>query len=198
MSQPRYFFSPGSLELKYAILSIRGNELENLRKTMLGFTALALAACQSAPEARQPAALEPALGPVATPPQPAFDPAAVPPGSAIMDQSVTITPPGKGVPTKYAAFSGMWAGRLEGMYEAKLAAQTISPNGKVTVTYAWGNLGDNNPGEAAGAGKIVGNTLELGRLPNGADVSFMMLPDKTLAGTVRLAGQTYTGVFIRQ
>ncbi|MFC3321661.1 hypothetical protein [Mesorhizobium cantuariense] len=169
-----------------------------MRNTMLGFAALALAACQSAPEAPQSAALEPASNPVAVPPQLALDPAAVPPGSAIMDQSVTITPPAKGVPTKYAAFSGMWVGRLEGTDEAKVAVQTISPNGKVTVTFAWGILGDNNPGEAAGTGKIVGTTLKLGRLPNGADVSFMMLPDGTLAGTVALAGQTYTGVFIRQ
>lgn len=115
-----------------------------------------------------------------------------------MDQSVTITPPAKGVPAKYAAFSGMWAGRLEGTSEAKVAVQTISPNGKVTVTFAWGIVGDNNPGEAAGAGKIVGTTLKLGRLPNGADVSLMMLPDGTLAATYMLAGQTYTGVFIRQ
>jgi hypothetical protein len=163
---------------------------------MLGFAALALAACQSAPGAPQSAALEAASDPVAVPPQPALDP--VPPGSAIMDQSMTITPPAKGVPTKYAAFSGMWIGRLEGMDEAKVAVQTISPNGKVTVTFAWGMLGDNNPGEAAGAGKIVGTTLKLGRLPNGADVSFMMLPDGTLGGTVALAGQTYTGAFIKQ
>ncbi|AZO44592.1 MULTISPECIES: hypothetical protein [unclassified Mesorhizobium] len=163
-----------------------------MRNTMLGFAALALAACQSAPEAPQSAALEPASDPVAVSPQPA------PPGSAIMDQSMTITPPAKGVPTRYAAFSGMWVGRLEGTDEAKVAVQTISPNGKVTVTFAWGMLGDNNPGEAAGAGKIVGTTLKLGRLPNGADVSFMMLPDGTLAGTVALAGQTYTGVFIRR
>ena len=115
-----------------------------------------------------------------------------------MDQSMTITPPAKGVPTQYAAVSGMWVGRLGGTDEAKVAVQTISPNGTVTVTFAWGMLGDNNPGEAAGAGKIVGTTLKLGRLPNGADVSFMMLPDGTLSGTVGLAGQTYTGVFIRQ
>lgn len=115
-----------------------------------------------------------------------------------MDPSVTITPPAKGVPTKYAAFSGMWAGRLEGTYEARVAVQTISPNGKVTVTFAWGNLGDNNPGEAAGEGRIVGSTLKLGRLPNGADISLTMLPDGTLAGTYTLAGQTYTGAFTKQ
>lgn len=84
------------------------------------------------------------------------------------------------------------------MYEGKLAVQTISSKGGVTVTYAWGILGDNNPGEAAGEGRIVGTTLKLGRLPNGADVSFMMLPDATLAATYALAGQTYTGVFTRQ
>src|SRR5690349_15945991 len=138
--------------------------MENLmRNTMLGLAALALTACQSAPVEPQPAAVEPASGPVA--PQPALA-AAAPAGSTIMDTSVTITPPAKGVPAKYAAFSGMWAGRLEGAYEAKVAVQTISANGKVTVTFAWGNLGDNNPGEAAGEGRIVGSTLKLGRLPN--------------------------------
>jgi hypothetical protein len=164
---------------------------------MLGFAALALAACQSAPEAAQPA-VEPASNPAAIPPQPALDPAAVPPGSAIMDQSITITPPAKGVPTRYAAFSGIWAGRLEGQYDGKLAVQSVSSNGQVTVTYAWGVLGDNNPGEAAGAGKIVGTTLKLGRLPNGADLSFRMLPDGTLAGTYTLVDHTYTGAFVRQ
>ncbi|MER8880944.1 hypothetical protein NKJ28_09255 [Mesorhizobium sp. M0145] len=165
---------------------------------MLGFAALALAACQSAPETPQPATLEPALEPDSIPSQPALDPGAVPSGSAILDQSVAVTPPGKGVPTKYAAFSGLWAGQLDGMYDAKLAVQTISSNGKVTVTYAWGNLGDNYPGEAAGAGRIVGSTLKLERLPNGADVSFVMRPDGALAGTVTLAGQTYTGAFLKQ
>ncbi|MER8373618.1 hypothetical protein [Mesorhizobium sp. M1406] len=68
----------------------------------------------------------------------------------------------------------------------------------MTVTFAWGNLGDNNPGEAAGAGKILGRTLKLGRLPNGADVSLVMLPEGTVAGTVTLADQTYTGTFTKQ
>ncbi|RUW89346.1 hypothetical protein EOA19_25480 [Mesorhizobium sp. M7A.F.Ca.US.010.02.1.1] len=165
-----------------------------MRNLILPFAALSLATCQSAPEPPQPAAIEPAI----IPSRPALDPTVVPPGPAIMDQSVTITPPSKGVPTKYASFSGNWAGRLEGTYEGKLAVQSVSSNGKVTVTYAWGILGDNNPGEAAGEGKIVGTTLKLGRLPNGADVSFKMMPDGTLAGTHALAGQTYTGMFIRQ
>lgn len=174
------------------------NDVEKLmRNLILAFAALPLAACQSAPEPPQSAATA-VLDSATIPSQPALDPAAVPPGSAIMDQSVTITPPSKSVPTKYAAFSGNWAGRLEGTYEGKLAVQSVSSNGKVTATYAWGILGDNNPGEAAGAGKIVGSTLKLGRLPNGADVSFMMMPDGTLAGTFTLAGQTYTGLFIRQ
>jgi hypothetical protein len=158
-----------------------------MRNAMLGLAAFTLAACQSAPEAPPSAAPEPALGPVA-----------LPPGSAVIDSSVTTTPPGKSVPAKYAAFSGIWVGRLEGLYEGKLAVLTVSPNGSVTVTYAWGNLADNRPGVADGAGKIVGNTLKLGRLPNGADASFMMLPDGTLAGTYTLASQTYTGTFIRQ
>lgn len=158
-----------------------------MRNAMLGFAAFVLAGCQSTPEAPARAVPEPALGPVA-----------LPPGSAVIDRSATITPPGKGVPKQYAAFSGIWAGRLEGMYEGKLAVLTVSPNGKVTVTYAWGNLADNRPGIADGNGKIVGNMLKLGRLPNGADATFTMLPDGTLAGTYTLPGQTYTGAFVRQ
>ncbi|MEV8641453.1 hypothetical protein AB0V79_29355 [Mesorhizobium ciceri] len=165
-----------------------------MRNLILAFAALALPACQSAPEPLQSAAIEPA----AIPSQSALDPAVVPPGPAIMDQSVAIIPPSKGVPTKYAAFSGNWVGRLEGTYEGKLSVQSVSSNGKVTVTYAWGILSDDNPGEAAGEGKIVGNTLKLGRLPNGADVSFRMMPDGTLSASHTLAGQTYTGMFIRQ
>ncbi|MDX8536659.1 MULTISPECIES: hypothetical protein [Mesorhizobium] len=111
---------------------------------------------------------------------------------------MVVTPPGKGVPAKYAAFSGIWAGQLDGMYEGKLAVLTVSPRGQVTVTYAWGDLADNKPGVADGAGKIVGSTLKLGRLPNGADVTATMLPDGTLAASYALAGQTYTGSFTRQ
>ncbi|WP_421916836.1 hypothetical protein [Mesorhizobium sp.] len=169
-----------------------------MRNIVLGFAALALAACQSAPQQAPPPGLEAASNPAAVPPQPASMPAASSPGTAIMDSSVTITPPAKGVAARYAAFSGIWTGRLDGQYDGKLAVQSVSSNGQVTVTYAWGVLGDNNPGEAAGAGRIVGSTLKLGRLPNGADVSFRMLPDGTLAGTYTLVDHTYTGAFVRQ
>ncbi|MEI9411890.1 hypothetical protein [Mesorhizobium salmacidum] len=157
-----------------------------MRNLILVFAALALAACQSPQEPLQSVAVEPASSP------------AVPPGPATMVQSPTITPPGKDVPAKYAVFSGSWVGRLESTSEGRLDVQSVSSNGKVTVNYAWGVLDDNNPGEAAGAGKIVGNTLRLGRFPNGADVSFQMLPDGTLAETLSLAGKTYTGVLTKQ
>ncbi|WP_244507834.1 hypothetical protein [Mesorhizobium sp. ORS 3428] len=75
---------------------------------------------------------------------------------------------------------------------------TVSPGGQVTVSYAWGDVADNKPGIADGAGRIVGNTLKLGRLPNGADITFTMQSDGTLAGTYTLAGRTYTGSFARQ
>ncbi|WP_245420374.1 MULTISPECIES: hypothetical protein [unclassified Mesorhizobium] len=111
---------------------------------------------------------------------------------------MTVTPPGKGVPAKYAAFSGIWAGRLDGLYEGKLAVLTVSPGGQATVSYAWGDVAENKPGVADGAGRIVGNTLKLGRLPNGADATFTMLPDGTLAATYALAGQTFKGQFAKQ
>ncbi|MCT2576419.1 MULTISPECIES: hypothetical protein [unclassified Mesorhizobium] len=116
----------------------------------------------------------------------------------MLDQTVAITPPGKSVPARYAAFSGIWAGRLDGTFEGKLAVLTVSPAGQVTVSYAWGDMADNKPGIADGAGRIAGNTLKLGRLPNGADITFTMQPDGTLAGTYTLAGQTYRGQFAKQ
>ncbi|MGX8010592.1 hypothetical protein ACVDG8_017325 [Mesorhizobium sp. ORM8.1] len=114
-----------------------------------------------------------------------------------MDQAVSVTPPGKGVPARYAAFSGIWAGQLNGMYDGKLAVLTVSPGGQVTVSYAWGDLADNKPGVADGSGRISGNTMKLGRLPNGADITAAMLSEGTLNVTYALAGQTYTGQFTR-
>lgn len=159
----------------------------NSLSLILGCATLALVACQSAPEAPPPP----------PPPKPAF--AAAPPSldSAVLDQSVAITPPGKGVPARYAKFSGIWAGRLDGQYEGKLAVLTVSQGGQVTVSYAWGDVADNKPGVADGAGRIVGNRLKLGRLPNGADATFTMLPDGTLDVTYTLGDQTYRGPFAR-
>ncbi|WP_244619872.1 hypothetical protein [Mesorhizobium sp. NFR06] len=114
-----------------------------------------------------------------------------------MDQAVAVVPPGKGVPARYAAFSGIWAGQLNGMYDGKLAVLTVSPGGQVTASYAWGDLADNKPGVADGSGRIAGNTLKLGRLPNGADITATMLSEGTLSVTYALAGQTYTGSFAR-
>jgi hypothetical protein len=158
---------------------IEGNMI---RRTMLVTIAVALAACQSAPP-------EPAPAVPAAPVIPARA------NTAVMDRSVTITPPDPNVSPKYAAFSGMWAGSLDGIYDGKLAVRTISSNGQVTVTYAWGNIADNKPGIVDGNGKITGGTLKLLRFPNGADATFTMQPDGTLAATYALAGQTYTGIF---
>jgi hypothetical protein len=119
-------------------------------------------------------------------------------GSAVLDSSVTVTPPGEGIPAKYAAFSGIWGGQLNGMYEGKLAVLTITRGGNVTATYAWGDLADNRPGVADGEGKIAGSTLKLRRLPNGADITAAMQSDGTLAVTYALAGTTYTGTFNKQ
>lgn len=150
--------------------------------------AVALAACQSTPETQ----------PVADPqPAPAAAPAPALPNSAVLDQTVAVVPPGKGVPARYAAFSGIWAGQLNGMYDGKLAVLTVSSGGQVTASYAWGDLADNKPGVADGSGRISGNILKLGRLPNGADITATMASPGTLSVTYALAGQTYTGSFAR-
>jgi hypothetical protein len=148
----------------------------------LGLAAFALVACQSAPD---------------TQPAPAAVAAPVAPNSAVLDQAVAIVPPAKGVPARYAAFSGIWAGQLNGMYDGKLAVLTVSSGGQATVSYAWGDLADNKPGVADGSGRIVGNTLKLGRLPNGADITATMPSQGTLNVNYTLAGQTYAGSFTR-
>ncbi|ESW67006.1 MULTISPECIES: hypothetical protein [unclassified Mesorhizobium] len=127
-------------------------------------------------------------------------PAAIsaPDGAAVLDPSVRVMPPGEGVPAKYVAFSGIWGGQLDGMYDGKLAVLTITRGGNVTATYAWGDVADNKPGVADGEGKIFGNTLKLRRLPNGADVSAVIQADGTLAVTYGLADRTYTGTFTKQ
>lgn len=154
----------------------------------LGLAAFALVACQSASET-QPAA----------DPQPAPIVAAAPaaPNSAVLDQGIAVVPPAKGVPVKYAAFSGIWAGQLNGMYDGKLAVLTVSSGGQVTVSYAWGDLADNKPGVADGSGRISGSTMKLGRLPNGADITATLASQGMLDVTYSLAGQTYSGPFTR-
>ena len=49
-----------------------------------------------------------------------------------------------------------------------------------------------------GKDKIAGSTLKLDRFANGADATFTMQGDGTLAGTYALSGATYTGVFSRR
>ena len=158
--------------------------------------AAALVACQSTPDTQPVSNSQPVADPQPAPaaiaaPAPALS------NSAALDQTVAVVPPGKGVSPRYAAFSGIWAGQLNGMYDGKLAVLTVSSGGQVTVSYAWGNLADNKPGVADGSGRISGNTLKLGRLPNGADITATMPSPGTLNVTYALAGQTYTGSFAR-
>jgi hypothetical protein len=150
--------------------------------------AIALAACQSTPPE------EPPLVPAAPPPPPVS-------GSAQLDSSVIINPPGSNVQRKYAAFSGIWVGTWDGVQDAKLAVRDVASNGRVAVTYAWGDMGDMNPGIVDGKGRINANgTMKLDRLPNGINVSFAMQQDGTLAGTYTVLEdpQPHTGVFRKQ
>lgn len=157
------------------------------RFAILGAVALGLSACQSAPS-------EP---PVVQPVQPAPPPAA--PGSAQLDSSVIITPPDAKVPSKYAAFSGIWTGTWDGAMDAKLAVRSVAANGRVTVTYAWGSSGDMKPGIVDGKGKIGANgTMKLDRFASGVDASFTMQSDGTLAGTYSVAGTSHQGIFRKQ
>ena len=77
----------------------------------------------------------------------------------------------------------------------------VSANGSVKVTYAWGDMGDMNPGIVDGQGKInAAGRLKLDRFPNGINVSFTMQQDGTLAGTYTVLEdpQPHTGFFTRQ
>jgi hypothetical protein len=158
------------------------------RLLTLAFLAAALAACQSAPT--EPAVVQPTL----PPPPPAS-------GSAQLDSSVIVTPPDKKVPSKYAGFSGIWSGSWDGVQDAKLAVRSVSAKGQVTVTYAWGSLGDMKPGIVDGQGRIGANgTMKLDRFASGIDASFTLQGDGTLAGTylVAGAGPAHNGIFHKQ
>ena len=116
-----------------------------LRSAMLGSAALALTACQSAPEASQPAAPEPSLGPVAAPPR-------LGNRGSIGD----VTPLARTFQRRTLHFRAYGPDVWKASYEGKLAVLSVSSKGAATVAYAWGKLGDNNPGVADGAGRIVG------------------------------------------
>jgi hypothetical protein len=159
------------------------------RLVTLSLVAAALAACQST-SIDAPAPIVPA------PP-----PAAAATGSAQLDSSVIITPPDKKVPSKYAGFSGIWSGSWDGGQDAKLAVRSVSANGRVTVTYAWGSLGDMKPGIVDGQGKISANgTMKLERFASGIDASFILQGDGTLTGSYLVAGTgpARSGVFHKQ
>jgi hypothetical protein len=159
----------------------------SMRFASLCLAAVALTACQSTSTDTAP--------PAARPPAPAIP---APAGSAALDSSVVITPPDTKVPKQYAAFSGVWAGTWDGPLDAKLAVRTIAPDGRVTVTYAWGSLGDMKPGIVDGQGRIGGSTMRLERFASGVDTSFTMQGDGTLAGTATVSGVTSHGIFHRQ
>ena len=161
------------------------------RLLTLALLAAALAGCESTSSDTPP--------PVQAAPPPPPPPAAS--GSAQLDSSVIITPPDSKVQRKYAAFSGIWVGTWDGVQDAKLAVRSVASNGRVTVTYAWGDMGDMNPGIVDGQGRINPNgTLKLDRFPNGINVSFAMQQDGTLAGTYTVLEdpQKHTGIFRKQ
>lgn len=147
--------------------------------------ALLLVACQSTQE---------------PPAEPAPAPAAPPPvgSSAALDSSVIITPPDAKVPKQYAAFSGIWAGTWDDMLDARLAVRTVAANGRVTVTYAWGQASGITPGIVDGQGKIGAAKMKLDRFASGVDTVFIMQGDGTLAGTYTVNGVSHQGVFRRQ
>ena len=160
------------------------------RLLTLALLAASLAACETVPSDTPPP-VQPAPAP---PPPPAS-------GSAQLDSSVIVTPPDKKVPAKFAGFSGIWSGSWDGGQDAKLAVRSVSANGRVTVTYAWGSLGDMKPGIVDGQGKInAAGTMKLDRFASGIDASFTLQGDGTLAGTylVAGAGPAHSGVFHKQ
>ena len=102
------------------------------------------------------------------------------------------------MPSKYAAFSGVWTGTWDGSMDAKLAVRSVAANGRVTVTYAWGSFGDMKPGIVDGKGKIANGTMKLERFASGVDATFTLGGDGTLAGTYSVSGASHQGIFRKQ
>lgn len=155
-----------------------------MRLAILAVAAMTLTACQSTPDTPAP---------IVAAPQP--PPAA---GSARLDSNVIVVPPDPRVPKAYAAYSGIWSGTWDGPLDAKLAVRSVAANGRVTVTYAWGEMGTMKPGIVDGQGRISGGSMRLDRFASGVDAAFTMQPDGTLAATYSVSGMSYNGVFRRQ
>ncbi len=149
----------------------------------LGLVTIALTACVSNQDAPPP---PPELA--APPPPPAE-------GGAKLDDNVTVAPPEEKVPKQYAAFSGTWSGIWDDGLDAKLVVRSVTANGRVTVTYAWGRAGGTTPGIVDGQGKISGSRLKLDRFASGVDTVFTLQPDGTLAGTYTVNEISHQGIF---
>ena len=143
-----------------------------MKYSLIALSALALAGCQTT------------------------DPAPAPTPSA---QSVVA--PSTEVPHRYAAFSGVWKGSWDvansPLLDGNIAIQTISPSGHVTALYAVGDAarGQFEAHSFMVAGDIKGGTLTLDRFPNGARVSYTLLPDGTLRGRYLRDGTVTPGRF---
>ena len=122
------------------------------------------------------------------------------PRPASLPETLTVTPPTAAVPAEFAAFSGVWRGRWGSCLDGALAVHTIRPDRSVDTVYAWGDCAQYNTsaGSTEQEGQIVGNVLTLKTFSTGAQASYELVPDGTLAGTYRRDGNITRGVFVRQ
>ena len=122
------------------------------------------------------------------------------PRPASLPEKLTVTPPDASVPAEFAAFSGVWRGRWGSCIDGALGVHTIRPDGSVDTVYAWGDCATNNvsAGSTEQEGQIVGKVLTLKTFSTGAQASYELAPDGTLAGIYRRDGSITRGVFVRQ
>ena len=86
----------------------------------------------------------------------------------------------QGLSPELNRFHGMWGnGKWEGKLCHTLVVKVLNDKGTVSAVYSWGGYADwyTNPGYVEQGGEIDGDELDLGRLGNGAEVSYEVKGD---------------------
>ncbi len=98
-----------------------------------------------------------------------------------LPEDVNLGPPPEALSPELTRFHGMWGnGQWEGKLCHTLVVKVLNDKGVVSAVYSWGGYAGwhTNPGYVEQRGKIDGDELDLGRLGNGAEVSYEVKGDK--------------------
>ena len=89
------------------------------------------------------------------------------------------------IPAEYAAFEGVWVGKVDGVMDATFDIRSVRSDGKVFGTYkhgAWPTYGI-EPGSTRISGSIVRDLLTLKKFSNGGQWTLVLRDDGAVDAT---------------